>query len=155
MSIVLHDLSLVSLEAIGKIRDEFYSEINVIESWIISLHNQTEGEAKTKKKRCVICNSKEDSCDLELHHIAGRKHDFRMITACVSCHRYLSDSQKLWDKRWLLQNQSEKLRECFFLLGLYDILILRSKKTGNSIFERLAEKYIERISLLLKGESNE
>lgn len=155
MSIVLHDSSLVSLEAIGKIRDEFYSEINVIEDWIISLYNQTEREAKIKKKRCDICNSKEDPQDLELHHIAGRKHDFKIITVCVSCHRYLSDSQKLWDRRWLLQNQSEKLKECFFLLGLYDILILKSKKTRDLIFERLAEKHIEQISLLLKGENHE
>jgi len=151
MSIVLYDeLSLVSLEKIGEIRDELESKMNLIESWVTSLYSQTEEESKIKKKRCVICNSKEDSCDLELHHVAGRKHDFKMITVCLSCHRWLSDSQKKWDTRWLTSNHSENFKQVFFLLGLYDILVLKSKKTGDSIYERLAEKHIEKISVLLK-----
>ena len=45
---------------------------------------------------------------LELHHIAGRKHDYRTITVDKKCHYELSESQKTWDGRWLQQRQERK-----------------------------------------------
>jgi hypothetical protein len=58
--------------------------------------------------------------------------------------------QKIWDKRWEKENLSENLREAFFFMGLYDILVLKSKKTGNSLYEEYAYSLIEDISKLLK-----
>lgn len=135
---------------IGKIHDDIDSQIYDSDIWVNGIINQTERQSKIKKERCEICNSKEDSSDLELHHIAGRKHDYRMITVCLSCHRLLSDRQKTWDKRWEKENISENLRDAFFLLGLQDILILKTRKTGISIYENLGYSYTENISELLK-----
>jgi hypothetical protein len=58
----------------------------------------------------------------------------------------------MWGNGWEKGNQPERLRRAFFLLGLRDILRLKSKKTGNSIYESIAEGYTEEISLLLKSE---
>ncbi|MCH7647406.1 MAG: hypothetical protein IIA83_02205 [Thaumarchaeota archaeon] len=142
------DILVTGNSKIGLLRDSTNSKINKIESWQNSIINQTKSESLIRKERCEICNSKEDC--FEGHHIAGKKHDFRMITTCLSCHKPLSDSQKLWDRRWLLQDQSENLRQAFFLHGLQDILILKSKKTGNSLYETLGNSYTEIISELLK-----
>ncbi|MGI0047737.1 MAG: hypothetical protein ACREBB_11210 [Nitrosotalea sp.] len=88
---------------------------------------------------------------MQLHHVAGRKHDFRMITACLECHEELSKLQKMWDVRWLDRELSDNLKKAFFLFGLYDILVLKSKKTGIFLYEKLGNSLIEEISELLKG----
>lgn len=151
MKVVLqHDHPLILLQKIGKLRDDTSATIDLIEIWIISLCRQTEKESKIKKDRCEICNSKEDKKHLELHHIAGRKHDFRMITACLKCHEELSKLQRLWDIRWLDRELSDNLKQAFFLQGLHDILVLKSKKTGDSLYEQLGISQIEETSQLLK-----
>ncbi len=43
----------------------------------------------------------------------------------------LSKSQNTWDVRWLEKNQSEHVKNAFFLMGLHDILILRSRFAAN------------------------
>ena len=145
-------LSFIINEKVGQLRDEQDKIINEIETWLNKILNQTESESKIKKERCEICNSKESPSKLQLHHIAGRKHDFRMITACLKCHGELSIMQKLWDHRWLSCNVSDNLRQAFFLLGISDILILKAKYAGNSGYEDLAISYTEKISSLLRGE---
>jgi len=132
-----------------KLLDITKLEIDNDHKWIDDLIHQTKQESKIKKQRCEICNSKEDLCDLELHHISGRKHDYRTITVCLVCHRWLSDKQKIWDKRWLEKNQTEYFIQAFFLLGLQNILELKTIKTGNSIYKKLADSYDEKISVLL------
>ncbi|MHB8545686.1 MAG: hypothetical protein ACYDAJ_02845 [Nitrosotalea sp.] len=146
----LDDHLLTVLQKIGKLRDDTNVTIDLIEIWVISLFNQTEKESKIKKDRCEICNSKEDKKDLQLNHIAGRKHDFRMITVCVKCHEEISKLQRLWDIRWLDQDIPDNLKDAFFLQGLYDILLLKSKMTRNSLYEQLGKSLIEETSQLLK-----
>lgn len=143
------DISRILNPKLGLLRDYVELDVNQFDEWINYLINQNKTESTKRKERCEICNSNGDY--FEGHHIAGRKHDFRMITTCLSCHRHLSDSQKLWDRRWLLENQSENLRQAFFLQGLKDILILKSKKTGNSHYEKYAMLLIEDISKRLKS----
>lgn len=146
---VITQLFVFSSERIMKLLESEKSDIRNTRKWIDDIIYQTKQDSEIKKNRCEICNSKEDPKNLELHHIAGRKHDYRMTTVCKSCHRWLSDKQKIWDKRWLEENQSEHLRQAFFLLGLQYILELKTVKTGNSIYEKLAYSYNEKISMFL------
>jgi hypothetical protein len=143
-------LSIFSSERSMKLLESTKLEIRETLKRIDDLIHQTKQESKIKKERCEICNSKEESHNLELHHLSGRKHDYRTITVCLVCHRWLSDKQKTWDKRWLDKNNSEYVRQAFFLLGLQNILELKSIKTGNSIYAKLAYSYNEKISVLLE-----
>ena len=141
------DLSVLVNSKIGTLRDDTLQYIDTAENWLNSILNQSLAESRVKKKKCEICNS-ESIC--ELHHVAARKHDFRTITVCKPCHAELSESQKTWDARWYKLNQPQALKYAFFLLGLHDILLLKSKKTANSIYEELAKKLRQEISTLLK-----
>jgi len=149
-SIPQFDSSVIVNSKISELRQDIDNNVFEIEKWLNSLLIQTNEDAQIKKDRCEICLSKEDPTSLELHHIAGRKHDYRTISACLACHRVLSDWQKIWDKRWLRVNQGMNIRNAFFLMGLYDILTLKGEKTGNSAYKILANKLIESISFLLR-----
>lgn len=154
LSLDLMDLFIHSNDKLGKLRDEMNHRIDVISSCINHIFNQTKNESRHKKDYCEICNFiSSDSTSFELHHVAGRKHDFRMITACKKCHRILSDKQKLRDHRWWMASQPENTRKAFFLHGIYDILCLKSKKTGDSVYEEYASKLVEQIPILLKETS--
>jgi len=143
------DLSVLVNSKIGTLRDETLLVIDSVEIWLNDILNQSQAESCIKKKRCEVCDS--DSAR-ELHHVAGRKHDFRTITVCNPCHAELSESQKIWDVRWYKPNQQQSLKYAFFLLGIHDILLLKSKKTANSIYEELTKKLRQQISTLLKLE---
>ena len=147
-------LSIFSNEKIIKLFDHIKLEIKDAQKWIDDIIYQTKHESKIKKDRCEICNSKEDPEYLELHHPSGRKHDYRMTTVCKPCHRWLTERQDTWDVRWKEKNQSKHLRQAFFLLGLQDMLILKSMKTGNRIYEKLAYSYNEKINVLLNWWQN-
>lgn len=135
---------------IGELHDTIEKDIIELEQWLNKTIFQSEKDAQTKKERCEICSSQEQLSALELHHIAGRKHDYRTITSCLKCHRILSDRQKIWDKRWLVPNQPMQLCTGFFLIGLYDILTVKAEKTCNSTYKLLAGKLVETISILLR-----
>ncbi len=143
------DLSVLVNSKIGTLRDDTLQYIDTAEIWLNDILNQSLAESRVKKKKCEICNSESIS---ELHHVAGRKHDYRTIASCKHCHAELSQSQKTWDARWYKENQPTSLKCAFFLLGLHDILLLKSKKTANSIYEELAKKLRQEISTLLKLE---
>lgn len=142
------DVSIIINSKIGQLRDITHHTIDEMEVWLNDIINQSKKESLVRKDRCEVCKSKEDY--FEGHHIAGRKHDFRQLTTCKSCHDELSLKQKLRDERWSKHDQSEFVKESFFLHGLYDVLILKSKKSGNSIYEQYALFLIEDISKGLK-----
>lgn len=142
------NISVIINSKIGQLRDDTDHNINEMDSWLNSILTQSKKDSLIRKQRCEVCNSREES--FEGHHIAGRKHDYLQITACKSCHRWLSDRQKTWDRHWEKENLSEDLRIAFFLLGMQDILILKSKKTGISLYETLGYSFTEIISELLK-----
>ena len=138
---------------IGKLRDDTLDTIDEIEAWINEIVCKPKNKSmQEKKNRCEICNSKEESYNLEAHHLAGRKHDYRTITVDKKCHMELSDSQKTWDCRWLQKDQPENVRLGFFLMGLHDVLTLKCKKTGNSAYGHLARKLQPRICQMLNSE---
>jgi hypothetical protein len=143
-------LSVILNSKVGITHDSLENEISALGVWLNSLVSQSHSDAIRKKARCEICDSKDEHDAMELHHIAGRKHDFRTVTTCLKCHRILSDSQKLWDRQWLVANQVSKRRRAFFLQGIHDILVLRAEKTSNSILRNLAQNLIENISILLR-----
>ena len=140
------DLSVLVNSKIGTLRDEKLEDINFAEAWLNQIFNQSPEQASLKKKSCEVCSSQAKS---ELHHVAGRKHNVKTINACKQCHTEVTESQKTWDARWYKPNQPENLRLAFFLLGLHDILLLKSKKTANSIYEELAKKLRQDIATLL------
>lgn len=141
------DLSIPVSQAVCSLKDDLEREAQAIEEWMNQLTNQSEKEAKAMNNHCEICGSKEN---LELHHIAGRKHDYKTITVCRNCHNELSEQQKQWDSRWWQKDQTELVREVFFLLGLRDILRLKARKTHNTIYDSLAAKFSEDIAKRLR-----
>jgi len=149
MSDCISELIIPVNQVIGNIQDNYESKIEEIELWQNKLLRQTKKESTIKQDSCEICNSK-DKVYCELHHVAGRKFDFRTITACILCHRWLSDRQKIWDARWINNSDDQNLKTAFFYMGLYDILILKSKKTCCTVYEDIAYSYIEIISRHLK-----
>lgn len=140
---------------IGKLRDDTLDAIDEIEGWINEIVTKPKNKSmQEKKNRCEVCNSKEESYNLELHHVAGRKHDYRTITVDKKCHNELSESQKTWDGRWLQKDQPENVRLGFLLMGLHDVLTLKGRKTGNSAYSDLARKLQPRIYQMLNQEGN-
>ena len=144
-----NDITFFVNSKIGLIRDDMQNEINKIESWLNEILVQNKNNPP-RKNRCQTCNSREESYNLELHHIAGRKHDYKVICVCRRCHNQLSDSQKTWDSRWLEKNQPLQISDAFFLLGLHDVLILRSKYTASEVCYLLATHLRQKISDLLQ-----
>ncbi len=144
----MNDIAVFVNSKIGTVRDDVQLEINKTESWLNDILTQTKNIPK--KDRCEVCNSREMQYNLEQHHIAGRKHDSRIITVCRRCHAELSESQKTWDARWLEKNQTEYVRNAFFLLGLHDVLVLRSKFTASDVCYNLATHLRQKISDLLQ-----
>ena len=140
---------------IGKLRDDTLDAIDQIEAWINEIVTKPKNKSmQEKKNRCEICNSREEPYNLELHHVAGRKHDFRTITVDKKCHMELSESQKTWDARWLQKDQPENVRLGFLLMGLHDVLTLKGKKTANTAYGDLARKLQPRICQMLNSEGN-
>jgi len=138
---------------IGKLRDDTLDAIDEIEGWINEIVCKPKNKSmQEKKNRCEVCNSREEPYNLELHHIAGRKHDYRTITVDKKCHYELSESQKTWDVRWLQKDQPENIRLGFLLMGIHDVLMLKGKKTGTSAYEELARKLRQRIYQTLNME---
>jgi len=144
----MNDITIFVNSKIGTVRDDVQLEINMMELWLNEILTQTKNISK--KERCEVCNSREMQYNLEQHHIAGRKHDYRIITVCRRCHAELSKSQKTWDVRWLEKNQSEYVRNAFFLMGLYDILILRSRFAASDVCYNIAINFRQKISDLLQ-----
>lgn len=133
-------------------KEEVGLNVCCIEHWATEITSKNEKEAAIPAWECEICGSRDG---LELHHIAGRKHDYRTITVCRACHRELSDEQKTWDKRWEGGDRPEAIQQAFFLLGFRDILRLKARKTGDSNYELLANMYREEISRLLRGDADD
>lgn len=136
-------MSLIINKAVGRSKEDLEVLVEDMEQWVNNLQTQTQEEAQMIKNKCEICGSIEK---LELHHIAGEKHSYKMITVCYECHQKLSKSQRVWDRNWLKKDLSGNLRDAFFLQGLYDLLILKAEKTCNSVYRMLALQLIEEIS---------
>jgi len=138
---------------IGKLRDDTLDTVDEIEAWINEIVCKPKNKSmQERKNRCEICNSREEPYNLELHHIAGRKHDYRTITIDKKCHGELSESQKTYDSRWLQKDQPENVRLGFLLMGIHDVLMLKGKKTGCTVYEELAKKLRQRIYQSLNQE---
>ena len=154
MKTVLKDrysISNLIRSKLGLLRDKSQTDIDEIDLWLNATISQTQEGSPLLKDRCEICDSKEDRKNLELHHIAGRKHDFRTVTACKKCHSHLSKEQGLRDNRWF-QQASVELQDAFLLQGLRDMLILKSLCTNNSHYRELAESLVNETAQLLRGD---
>jgi hypothetical protein len=145
------DVDSIVNERLGFLRDDRQNSEEELDSFLNTVLSQTLQESRTRKERCGICNSKEDRAELELHHLAGRKHDWRTATACKKCHRKLSKLQGLWDVRWLMHDVPEETRKAFFLCGIRDMLVLKARYTGNSLFSEYADSLIDEITALLRN----
>lgn len=47
----------------------------------------------TNEPVCGMCSETAWQC-MELHHVAGQKHDETTVILCLNCHRKVSDDQK-------------------------------------------------------------
>lgn len=88
---------------------------------------------------CGTCGEADDRT-LELHHVAGRKHDDATTIICRNCHRKVSDDQK--DHPACPASADQMLHSIgLFLLGLAELLRLAVEKLveyGNSLIVRAA-----------------
>ena len=74
----------------------------------------------TNDPHCGLCGESDDRV-LELHHIAGRKHDDALAIICRNCHRVVTDDQK--DHPAFDPAADPMLASIgHFLLGLVDML---------------------------------
>lgn len=137
--------SLAVYAAILKLKAE-YHDCWMAEEFAHYMINQSPTPSGIKPL-CGICGRE----GVELHHIAGEKHSYHSIKVCLDCHRVLSDKQKLWDARWWHGNQPEHLKQAFLFQGISDVLRLKSRKTLNPTYERLADLLTEAISKRLRA----
>lgn len=77
---------------------------------------------------CVLCGYHLDPRNIELHHIAGRKHGDVTVPVCHNCHQTLSRAQSDWPEEWLSSNQSPEVEMALMLRGQSDIHQLISKQ---------------------------
>lgn len=136
----------------SNLRDETNMEIDKLESWFLEIVKQTEKNYK-KRDYCWVCGVKPGPDLLESNHIGGQKHDYRKETMCVTCHREFTETQMTWGSRWYRYEQPEQIRRLFLYMGIRDILVLKSKKTGNSIYEKFSRKLNSVISTLIIQEN--
>jgi len=117
--------------------------------WIAEIaHCET---SKKKEDFCWICRRTFPPDKLEENHAASKKHDkYRTETLCVSCHREFSNRQQTWDARWWLEDQPGCLRETFLYLGISQMLLQRSAKSGSSFYEKFAWKINNVIAEMLR-----
>jgi hypothetical protein len=131
---------------IAEWKEDTYKSLKEISKWLHALNAQTLNDIG-----CWICGSMRN---INAHHIAGEKHDHRTIRVCSHCHSILSMGQKVWDRRWILADQPEHIRQAFYLQGLRDILLLKARKSMDSNYEKLANRYVEDIKSLLEMEES-
>jgi hypothetical protein len=143
-----HELFVKTGSIMGDLRDTTNSDLDELEISVHEIINQTKEESKIQKERCWICNSKEEC--FEDNHVAGKKHDYRLNTLCIPCHRKFTEMQKTWDKRWWDDTYSESLKKAFLLMGIRDMLILKTMNTGKNIYIEYGLKFNSTISQLLK-----
>jgi len=88
---------------------------------------------------CGTCGETDWRC-MEMHHVAGRKHDGATVNVCRNCHRKVSDDQK--DHPASNPAADPMLQSIgHFLLGLADLLRLAIEKLtefGHALIERAA-----------------
>jgi len=147
-----YDPLIILNEKISTVNDRIQYETNQVRIFLNELFNQTQKDSEIKKKYCEICLARHIS--LEKHHVAGRKHDHRQITACIPCHNILTKRQKLWDSRWWNVTDSKTSQLAFLYRGVYDILNLMSEKRQNSLYSQIADSIIPVTSFLQNGTSN-
>lgn len=89
---------------------------------------------------CGMCGESDDRT-LELHHVAGRKHDEMVAILCRNCHRKMSDDQK--DHPAATGQADPSLASIGkFLLGLADmlaIIVTRLCEFGHVLIARSSE----------------
>ena len=89
--------------------------------------------------RCGMCAETDDRT-LELHHVAGRKHDAMTAVLCRNCHRKVSDGQR--DHPNPIDLADPMLASAGnFLLGLADMLAIIVGKLcefGHALIDRSA-----------------
>lgn len=126
-------LSSEIFEALYKAKDIEDREYEEALKWTIDIIKNPD---RPKLNYCEICGHSDRK--LEEHHIRGQKHGNECITVCYECHTKLTDSQRLWDRSWLDQDSENK--DSFLKLGLIDICNLKHKKTGEEIYQLIAEQ---------------
>jgi len=86
--------------------------------------------------KCWVCG---DDGPLEQHHVSGRKNGDIIVPVCVPCHRQLTEKALWWYGYYFRVNPGQVTLT--FLLGLRDLLYLRSEVTGDSTWKRIADLY--------------
>lgn len=133
--------------AVSRWKDDLDHRAADTEKWLNDIIGRDPKEITGRAISCEVCGAHPSKHD---HHIAGRKHDSRIIRVCIGCHDKLSARQPLRDARWWKADQPEEIKTAFFLWGIYDILELRAQQTDDSNVSNLAPHFVYTISELLR-----
>lgn len=82
---------------------------------------------RTRNPSCVGCAESNPFC-LELHHIAGRKHDDDLSIVCRNCHRELTDQQHDHHPNCGEESGGRLVHIGHYLIGLCDLLAMVIEK---------------------------
>ena len=146
------ELSRIVSKGVRRWKEEAITDLDAIDTWVLSIVHQPKEDARTPKDRCEICTSKEDRADMEQHHPGRTGYDHRTITACIKnnqCHNRLTQCLRGWPE-YKAGIKNPTIKREYFLRGLQDMLILKSERTGNMYYRLLANEYSEDIRKLAK-----
>jgi hypothetical protein len=135
-------------------RGTISENVQSVDEWLFDFLYQSLGESKIKKDYCEVCGRRHNPRDLELHHPAGQKHDFRTITVCKKCHARLTSIQRIWGPDWEHPDRPQLVKDRFLLMGLREVLLLRAGQTGDSYCQAISDGLIEEIRLASMGDDN-
>jgi len=129
-----------------KIDDSIYKSKETLDreykdalDWITDI---IENPKRDKMNKCEICEHSDGK--LELHHVGGKKHSNKTITACQECHEILTYKQNSLDRSLLDPNAVNK--DAFLIRGLIDICELKYEKTDKEIYKLIAKNLLRGFS---------
>ncbi len=140
MSSAVPSLTAPIARAVDETRSRLENGIDEASAWVERVR-----AGAVDLVRCAICE--QGGGPFEEHHVAGQNNSNLTVTACLLCHRRLSERQNGWDPRWQTVGSSPELRESLLIRGLSDLCEERARQFGPAYHElgkRLRAIYAKR-----------
>ncbi|MGI0132814.1 MAG: hypothetical protein ACREDK_06975 [Thermoplasmata archaeon] len=141
MSVSSPDLTTIFATVYEKSREARAEADEEAEAWLEEVRSGARSED-------VVCVTSGHGGKMEGNHVAGEKHGDLVVPMCIPCHQKFSQGQKLWPSEWLDERRSPDIDMMLLLLGLHDLLILRSRHVPDhavgaylSLAASLSEQY--------------
>lgn len=126
MSSASGDLTAILATASDKSRTALNAAQDEARAWL----EEVRSGALSHSETCVTCGREDD---LEANHVAGRRHGELIVPLCAAvCHPRFTEGQDLWPAAWQSPKRSPDLDLALLLLGLHDLLLLKSRNVPDS-----------------------